>query len=89
VIDRQVEHLVRLVDDLLDGSRITQGKITLKKEKVDLITIIGRALETSRPLIDSRKHRLTVSLPGQPLRLEGDTTRPTQVVSNNAAKFTP
>jgi two-component system CheB/CheR fusion protein len=92
VIDRQVEHLVRLVDDLLDVSRITQGKITLKKEKVDLITIIGRALETSRPLIDSRKHRLTVSLPEQPLRLEGDTTRLTQVVSNllnNAAKFTP
>lgn len=92
VIDRQVEHLVRLVDDLLDVSRITQGKITLKKEKVDLITIIGRALETSRPLIDSCKHRLTVSLPEQPLRLEGDTTRLTQVVSNllnNAAKFTP
>jgi two-component system CheB/CheR fusion protein len=92
VIERQVEHLVRLVDDLLDVSRITQGKITLQKEKVDLITIIGRALETSRPLIDSRKHRLTVSLPEQPLRLEGDTTRLTQVVSNllnNAAKFTP
>jgi PAS domain S-box-containing protein len=92
VIDRQVEHLVRLVDDLLDVSRITQSKITLKKEKVDLITIIGRALETSRPLIDARKHRLTVSLPEQPLRLEGDTTRLTQVVSNllnNAAKFTP
>ena len=92
VIDRQVEHLARLVDDLLDVARITEGKITLKKERVDLLCIIGRALETSRPLIDARKHRLTVSLPEQPLRLEGDTTRLTQVVANllhNAAKFTP
>jgi PAS domain S-box-containing protein len=92
VIDRQVEHLARLVDDLLDVSRITQGKITLRKEKVDLITIIGRAVEASRPLIDGRKHRLMVTLPEQPLRLEGDTTRLTQVMSNllnNAAKFTP
>ncbi|MFL6276161.1 MAG: PAS domain S-box protein [Blastocatellia bacterium] len=92
VIDRQVEHLARLVDDLLDVSRITEGKITLKKEKIDLISIVGRAMETSRPLIDARKHRLTVALPEQPLRLEGDTTRLTQVVSNllhNAAKFTP
>jgi PAS domain S-box-containing protein len=92
VIARQVEHLARLVDDLLDAARITEGKITLKKERVDLLSIIGRALETSRPLIDARKHRLTVALPEEPLRLEGDTTRLTQVVSNllhNAAKFTP
>src|SRR5581483_227424 len=92
VIDRQVEHLARLVDDLLDVARITEGKITLKKEKCDLLSIVGRALETSRPLIDARKHRLTVSLPEQPLRLEGDSTRLTQVVANllhNAAKFTP
>ncbi|HEY9232209.1 MAG TPA: ATP-binding protein, partial [Blastocatellia bacterium] len=92
VIARQVEYLARLVDDLLDIARITEGKITLKKERVDLLSIIGRALETSRPLIDARKHRLTVALPEEPLRLEGDTTRLTQVVANllhNAAKFTP
>ena len=92
MIARQVEYLARLVDDLLDVARITEGKITLKKERLDLLSIIGRALETSRPLIDARKHRLTVALPEEPLRLEGDTTRLTQVVANllhNAAKFTP
>jgi PAS domain S-box-containing protein len=92
VIDRQVEHLVRLVDDLLDVSRITEGKVTLKKEKIDLIDVISRALETSRPLIETRNHCLMVSLAERPLRLEGDLTRLTQVVANllnNAAKFTP
>ncbi|MGH9767906.1 MAG: ATP-binding protein, partial [Blastocatellia bacterium] len=91
VIERQVEHLTRLVDDLLDVSRITQGKITLRKEKLDLMTVVGRALETSRPLIDARKHQLTVSLPSESVRLKGDLLRLAQVVSNllnNAAKYT-
>jgi PAS domain S-box-containing protein len=91
VIDRQVEHLTRLVDDLLDVSRITQGKITLHRELVELATIVERALETSRPLLEARKQQLTVTLPPAPIRLEGDLIRLAQVVSNllnNAAKYT-
>jgi PAS domain S-box-containing protein len=91
VIDRQAEHLARLVDDLLDVSRITQGKIALRKERLELMAVIARALETSRPNIDARKHHLNVSLPQEPIRLEGDLIRLAQVVSNllnNAAKFT-
>src|SRR5262249_232173 len=60
VIDRQVVHLVRLVDDLLDVSRITRGKIRLQKQPVDLLEVVGRAVETSRPLIDERQHQLTI-----------------------------
>ncbi len=91
VIDRQVTHLTRLVDDLLDTARITQGKITLRKEKLELMTVIGRALETSRPLIEARRHQLHVSLPQDSMPLEGDLVRLAQVVSNllnNAAKYT-
>src|SRR5215468_3701147 len=91
VIERQVEHLTRLVDDLLDVSRITQGKITLRKEKLDLMKVVGRALETSRPLIDARKHQLTVSIPSETVILNGDLLRLAQVISNllnNAAKYT-
>jgi PAS domain S-box-containing protein len=91
VVDRQTEHLSRMVDDLLDVSRVSLGKIRLLKEKVDLLTIIGRAVETSRSLIEAGGQRLTVSLPPESLRLEGDVTRLAQVVSNllnNAAKYT-
>jgi PAS domain S-box-containing protein len=91
VIERQTDQLTRMVDDLLDISRISQGKITLRKEKVDLLTIVGHAVETSRPLIDGSGHRLTVSLPSESLRIEGDVTRLAQVLSNllnNAAKYT-
>jgi PAS domain S-box-containing protein len=91
VIERQTDQLTRLVDDLLDVSRISQGKITLRKEKIDLLTVVGRAVETSRPLIDAGGHRLTVSLPSESPRLEGDLTRLAQVISNllnNAAKYT-
>src|SRR5205807_5483702 len=63
MIERQVQHLVRLVDDLLDVSRITQGKIRLQKEVVDVAAVVARALEASRPMLDARKHQLTVSLP--------------------------
>ncbi|HEX7181781.1 MAG TPA: ATP-binding protein [Thermoanaerobaculia bacterium] len=91
VIERQAQHLTRLVDDLLDVSRITRGKVTLAREPLDLATIVNRAVETSRPLIDARRHRLTVALPPEPVLLEGDLTRLVQVAGNllnNAAKYT-
>ncbi|HEV2854116.1 MAG TPA: ATP-binding protein [Thermoanaerobaculia bacterium] len=91
IIERQTQHLARLVDDLLDVSRITRGKITLARDPLDLATIIHHAVEASRPLIDSRHHRLAVALPPEPVRLEGDLTRLVQVVGNllnNAAKYT-
>jgi len=91
VIERQVENLTRLVDDLLDVSRITQGKIALRRENLDMAAVVARALETSRPLIEARKHKLTVKLPPRPVRLNGDLIRLAQVISNllsNAAKYT-
>lgn len=91
VIERQVEHLSRLVDDLLDVSRISRGKIELKKEPLALADIVQRAVETSRPLIDARRHRFTIHLPPEPVRVEGDLVRLAQAVSNllnNAAKYT-
>ena len=91
MIDRQVTHMSRLVDDLLDVSRITRNKIELRKERLELMTAVVRAIEMSRPLIDARKHRLTVSLPPDPEQVEGDLTRLSQVISNlldNAAKYT-
>src|SRR5262245_22724419 len=90
VIQRQSELLTRLVDDLLDVARITQGKIKLQKERIDLITIIGSAVEVSRPMMDQRKQQLTVSLPDETVMFEGDLTRLSQVVSNllnNASKY--
>ncbi len=92
MIERQVDHLVRLVDDLLDVSRITSGKINLVKRPVDVATVVERAVESSRPLIEQRRHALTVSVPDEPLRVEADLTRLAQVVwnlLNNAAKYTP
>jgi CheY-like chemotaxis protein len=92
MIDRQVGHLARLVDDLLDVSRITSGKIKLQKEAVELTTILARAVETSRPLIEARRQELTVTLPPEAIPIEADTTRLAQVISNllnNAAKYTP
>jgi PAS domain S-box-containing protein len=91
VIERQTQHLTRLVDDLLDVSRITRGKIRLQNEPLNLTTIINRAVETSRPLIDARRQSLTITLPSKPLFVEGDLTRLVQVVGNllnNAAKYT-
>ena len=92
VLDRQVAHLSRLVDDLLDVSRIAIGKITLQREPVEIAQVVTAAVESSQPLIDSREHTLEVLLPDEPLRIEGDVTRLSQVVLNllnNAAKFTP
>ncbi len=91
MVERQVKHLARLVDDLLDVSRITHGSIRLRKEAVDLGTIVERAVEATRPLIDSRGHKLTLKLPPDPVRLEADPTRLEQVIANllnNAAKYT-
>lgn len=92
VIDRQVRHLSTLVDDLLDVSRITQGKITLSKAPVAIDTFIQSAVESSRPLIESRHQSLDITIPGEPILVDGDSTRLSQVVMNllnNAAKYTP
>ncbi len=91
VIDRQVGQLTRLVDDLLDVSRLARGQISLKKEPIELRTIVERALETSRPLIEAHRHHLSVALPSEPVYLEGDLTRLAQALGNllnNAAKYT-
>ena len=91
VIDRQVQQLVRLVDDLLDVSRIMQGKIDLRREHVDLRSVVERAVETAQPTIDANGHKLVVSLPQQPVQLEVDFVRLAQALSNllvNAAKYT-
>jgi signal transduction histidine kinase/ActR/RegA family two-component response regulator len=92
MIDRQVNHLGRLVDDLLDVSRITRGKVELRRERVDLRDVISRAVETIRPLIDSRQHTLTISTPDYPVWVWADLTRMTQVIGNllnNSAKYSP
>jgi signal transduction histidine kinase/ActR/RegA family two-component response regulator len=91
VIERQVEHLVRLIDDLLDVSRITRGAITLQLEQVDVAEVIARAVETTRPLIDARQHEILVELPEQAMKVDADLTRLSQVIGNllnNAAKYT-
>jgi PAS domain S-box-containing protein len=91
MIDRQAKRLIRLVDDLLDVSRITTGKIHVRKERVDLYTIINHAVETTWHLVESRKLELTVSLPTESIWLEADPARMEQVMSNlisNAAKYT-
>ncbi len=91
VIDRQVEQMTRLVDDLLDVSRITRGKIELRKQWVELATVVGSAVEGSRPLIEKWGHELTVTLPSEPVYLNADPTRLAQVLLNllnNAAKYT-
>jgi signal transduction histidine kinase len=90
VIERQADQLKRLVDDLLDVSRITQGKIQLRLERVDLEAVIAGAVETSAPLINAQHHQLRVHLPDEPLAVQGDASRLTQVVANllnNAAKY--
>jgi len=90
VIERQVQHLVCLIDDLLDVSRITRGMITLQRERVLIDAVVARAVETARPLIDARKHELALELPEELLSVEGDPTRLVQIVGNilhNAAKF--
>ena len=92
VMRRQVQHLVRLVDDLLDVSRINSGKIELRKELLDLTTVVEQAIETSRHLLHERRQALTLDLAEVPITLKGDVVRLTQIVSNllnNAARYTP
>lgn len=92
MMDRQLVHMVRLIDDLLDMSRVSQGKIELRKERVSLQSVIQSALEASRPLIEAGHHRLSTDIPEQGIWLEADHTRIAQVISNllnNAAKYTP
>jgi signal transduction histidine kinase len=91
IVRRQIQHLVRLVDDLLDVSRITRGKVELRREPVDLNEVARHAVEMSRPLIDQRSHELQVDLSPEPLVLEADATRLEQVLANllrNSAKYT-
>jgi PAS domain S-box-containing protein len=91
VIDRQVRQMTRLIDDLLDVSRIATGKLVLRKERVGLAAVVQGAVETSRPLIEEQGHELTVALPGEPVYLDADLTRLAQVLLNlltNAAKYT-
>ena len=92
IMDRQLDHLVHLVDDLLDIARITRGQVDLKPALIDLGQVLTAAVETSMPLIENARHRLDVRLPAAALTLHADFTRITQVVSNllnNAAKYTP
>jgi signal transduction histidine kinase/ActR/RegA family two-component response regulator len=91
MMERQVGHMVRLVDDLMEVSRITRGKVELRMEPVELAAIVRSAVEASRPLIEASRHQLAISLPTEPLIIHGDLIRLSQVVANllnNAAKYT-
>ena len=91
LMERQVNHMVRLVDDLLEVSRITRGKIELRRELVEVAAVVRSAVETSRPLIEAAGHELVLSLPSEPLALHGDPVRLAQIFANllnNAAKYT-
>jgi signal transduction histidine kinase len=90
IMDRQLSHLVRLVDDLLEVARITRGQVELRREHLRLDAAIHSAIETSEPLIRAGNHRLTVSLPDEPLLLDADPVRLAQIFGNllnNAAKY--
>ena len=91
MMERQVHQMVHLIDDLLDVSRITQGKLTLRRERVDIAQVVRGAVETSRPMLEERSHALAVDLPSEPVVVDGDRTRLAQVLSNllnNAAAYT-
>lgn len=92
MMERQVTHMVRLIDDLLDVARISGGKLDLKKDRHELKTILASAVETSRPLIDAAQHELIVTVPDDSLFINADSIRISQVVANllnNSAKYTP
>ncbi|PWT84866.1 MAG: hypothetical protein C5B57_04050 [Blastocatellia bacterium] len=92
VMERQIKHMVRLLDDLLDVSRITSGRIRLNMQVIDMRQIVGEGIESARSVIDRRRHRLETVLPPEPLFVRGDATRLVQVLVNllnNAAKYTP
>jgi signal transduction histidine kinase/CheY-like chemotaxis protein len=91
MMERQLAQMVRLVDDLLDVARVTTGKLTVRRQSTELATVVRSAVETVRPLIDARRHELSVTLPDEPVFLNADATRLAQVFSNllnNAAKYT-
>ncbi|MCC2668806.1 MAG: domain S-box [Armatimonadetes bacterium] len=91
VIERQVRHMARLLEDLLDVSRITRGKVTLRLQELDLVQVVRGAVEACRPTVDERRHSLAVLLPEGPLRISADPVRLEQVICNlllNAAKYT-
>ena len=92
VIDRQVEAMTRLIDDLMDVSRISRGRLELKRERVTLAQVVEAAVESTRPFVEQQGHELTVTIPPRPVVLDADPTRLAQVflnLLNNAAKFTP
>jgi signal transduction histidine kinase len=90
LIERQLAHLVRLIDDLLDVSRVTRGRLELRVHRTDLMTAVDMALETTRPLVERKRHRLRVEVTGGPLIVDGDVTRLAQVLStliDNSAMY--
>ena len=92
MMERQVDHLVRMVDDLLDVSRITRGKVEIRRERLDLVEVVRNAIDTSRPWLDAARHHFELRVPSDPVMVEGDPVRLTQVFANlvnNAAKYTP
>lgn len=92
IIERQTQHMVRLVDDLLDVARIARGKVALRETVVDLRTVVHKAVEITSPLLEQKQHHLTLDLPSEPLRVFGDEARLSQVFANllsNAARYTP
>ena len=92
MMERQVQHMVRMVDDLLEVSRISRGKIELRKERIELASVLRNAVDTSLPLIEAGKHKLTVEVPEDTLAIDADPVRLAQVFANllnNAAKYTP
>ena len=92
VIGRQVRHMVRLIDDLLEASRLTQGKVLLQRAPTAVAEFVQQAVENARELIDARRQQLTLDLPAEPLFVDGDPVRLVQIVANllhNAAKYTP
>ena len=92
MMDRQLTHMVRLIDDLLDVSRIGRNKMELRRERVTLADVIASAVETALPAIEAAGHQLSVTLPGKPVDLDADVTRLAEVFSNlltNSAKYTP
>src|SRR4029078_12734198 len=92
MMQRQLDHLVRLVDDLMDMSRISRGKLDLRKEKLDLGEVLASAVEASSPLIQRHEHELRINIADGRFPVSGDATRLAQIISNlmnNAAKYTP
>lgn len=92
IMRRQVEQLVRLIDDLMDMSRISRGKLTLRRERLPLAEVVNAVLDVSRPFVTAGNHKLTVQLPPEPIFVDADRVRLTQIVGNllvNSAKYTP